>query len=358
MFGVTVVSGCALAAAREGRGRAGGVQGRAAHRSGVQGRAAHRSAERLRGVRHVGPRPPLLAAPRTRRSHRDPRPPHGVVARHRRDRAAGDTALGLGRRTAAAAAQTGTGRGRGDCDHHQLGRLHLGREHRPCGGGIPRLLHQPARHHRDGRAAPEGTAAARPVGGSRYRLRRGSRADHRVRAAAVDLPLPRLLLRDVRAGEEEGQSGWSGITGRGDRDPVPARAGVSAVAGGAGRPGVRHRGCRARGAAGRDRCGDGGAARLLRGGGDPRTAVDARAAPVPGTRAAVPARRPVLPRGHARRAVGRVRAGVGRAVTADVGRAADVTPGAADSAGGRGCRGGRGRRGRPEIQKPTSSPRP
>ncbi len=205
------------------RGDAGGRQ--------ADERAAHRSAERLRGIRDVGPRPALLAAAEAFRGGRDPGPPDGVVPRRRRHRPAGDAPLGLGGRVAAATAPTGTDHGRRGVHHGQLGRLHLGREQRTRGRGLARLLHQPARHHRHGRAPAEGTAAAGAVGGGRRLPRRRARPDDRLRPAALDLPLPGLLLRHVRPGEEEGQPGRAGVAGRRDRGPVPARAGVSAVAG-------------------------------------------------------------------------------------------------------------------------------
>ena len=77
---------------RRGRSALPSVQACGRERGGArdreaEGRAAHRTAERLRGIRDVGPRPPLLAAAEARRSGRDPRPPDGVVPRLRGRRA-------------------------------------------------------------------------------------------------------------------------------------------------------------------------------------------------------------------------------------------------------------------------------
>ncbi|CAM5478200.1 hypothetical protein STENM327S_08342 [Streptomyces tendae] len=81
---------------------------------------------------------------------------------------------------------------------------------------------------------------------------------------------------------------------------------------------------------------------LLRRGGDPRAAVHAGAAAVPGAGLPVPARRPVLRRGHAARALGGLRAGLAGADAADLGRLAHGPPDGAGAAGGAGP-GGRGR---------------
>lgn len=88
------------------------------------------------------------------------------------------------------------------------------------------------------------------------------------------------------------------------------------------------------GAAHRDRGGHGGAAGLLRRGRDPRPAVDAGAAAVPGAGVPVRPGHPVLPRGDAGGAVGRVLAGVAGADAADVGRAADGSTGPGRACGG------------------------
>ncbi len=65
---------------------------------------------------------------------------------------------------------------------------------------------------------------------------------------------------------------------------------------------------------------------LLRRGGDPRAAVHAGAAAVPGAGLPVRTRRPVLPRGHAARALGGLRAGLAGADAAHLGRAAHGPP--------------------------------
>lgn len=198
---------------------AGRSQGRA--REGRQ-RAADRVPERRRGIRAVGARPDVLAAAQAVRRHGDPRPPHGVVPGCRRDRAAGDAALGLDRRAGPHTPQTGPRGHRGGGHQRQLGRLHLGREQRSGRRGLTRLLHQPAGHHRDGCPAARRTAAPRPVG--RRRHRRGGRAgpDRRIRQAAVDLADAGLLLRGVRTGQEEGESRRTGVARGRDGGAVPA----------------------------------------------------------------------------------------------------------------------------------------
>ncbi len=81
----------------------------------------------------------------------------------------------------------------------------------------------------------------------RHRVRGRGGAGRRLRAPAVDLPGAGVLVRHVRPGEEDGQPGRAGVAGRGDGDPVPARAGVPAVAGLAGLRRLRRRGRRPHG---------------------------------------------------------------------------------------------------------------
>ena len=230
----------------------------------------------------------------------------------RRPRAAGAAPLGLDRRAAAAAAHGWALIAVAAAVISVNWGLYIwARQQRPRRRGLARLLHQPAGHHRHRASCCCGAAAARAVGGGRRRRGGRGRAGGRLRQPAVDLAHARLLLRHVRAGEEEGRPGRPGVAGRRDRRPVPARARLPAVA-------------RARAATARSRAEGAGHAALLAATGVVtalplvcfgaaairRAAVHAGAAAVPGAGLPVPARRPVLPRGDAARAVGRLRPGV------------------------------------------------
>lgn len=306
------------------------VPPRTAHGRGPRedgrGTAALRAAVRDRRVRDLGPGAAVLAAARSRGRPRSAGTPHGVVARGGGDRPGLYAPLGVDRRTGEAAAPGGTAGARRGHDHGQLGRLHLGRGRGPRRGGLARLLHQSARDDPAGGRAAQGTAAGSAVGcGRRRRDRRGGHLG-RVRAAAVDLAGAGVLVRHVRPGQEEGRPGRPGVARGGDDGAVPARSWLPAVAGRDRRVDVhraRHgpRSLARLGGAGHGRAA--GAVRRVR---HPRTADDARAAPVPHAGAPAGPGRRVLPRGHVAGAVGRVRAGVDGAGHPDVGRAAHGPP--------------------------------
>ena len=207
--------------------------------SGGRARAAPaRDRVRSRRLRDVGPRPALLAAARRRRATGDPVPPDRLVPGAGRAAAAGPASPRLVAFDRPAAHAPAAHRG-GRADRGQLGRLHLGREQRPRGGGRARLLHQPdpvgaARRDRAARAAGRG-----PVG--RRRSGRGRRAGPRgrVRSPALGLADPGGQLRHVRVAQEADRLRRPGDAHGGVGGADPGRRRLPALAAGHRLPGLR-----------------------------------------------------------------------------------------------------------------------
>ncbi len=264
---------------------------------------------RARCLRALGQLPRVLAAARAGGVGGDPRPPHRLDPRRDADPAHGPARLDA----AAGPVLADVGdhhRGLG-AHHHQLGRLHLGRDPRPRRGERPGLLHEPAGLGGARRRRARGAPAPGAVGGGRDRHGGGGGALGGDRHAALGGPDPGVQLRVLRAAQEAGaaragrRADRGGIPARPDRDRLPRLA-----AGGG------HRDVRARdhshAAADRGGPGDRDPAAAL------RRRRQAAAAGHPGTvavrepDAAVRLGRARGPRADAARALDRVRAGLGR----------------------------------------------
>ncbi|AIA04358.1 hypothetical protein DC74_3867 [Streptomyces noursei] len=306
-------------------------------------RPTRRPRVRPRRVHDVGPAAAVLAPVGRRRTRRDPGPPHAVVAAGRGDHPGGAAPLVLDTPAAAAAQAHRAGPGLRVCDLAELVPLHLGGQRRARARSLARVLHQPAGQHRLRGTGAARTAAAASVdrGGRRRTGRRGD--DRRLRPDAVDRTRAGPVVRDVRAGEEEHQARRHRGLQRRDRAPGAAGAGLPGLPRGPRGIRLRHRRNRAGPAARRVRHRHRGAADLLRRLRGAAAADHGRHAPVPGPHLPVPAGADGLRRADAAGALGRLRAGVGRAGTADLGRAAD-RPAGAHRAGDRRGAGGRGRR--------------
>jgi len=183
----------------------------------------------FRRLRHLGPVPHLLAPAETGAGDADRGAPGGLVRRVRSRLSAVAPWLRLAARRPGAPARAADAGCQQRPDQHQLGPVHLGGEQRPRGRIQPGLFHQPAVQCAARRADTARAAQHRAARGGGLCRRRRDLADLAARRTAVDRPGPGPVLRQLRPDPQDRRGGSDSRPGRGERVPVPARAGLSAV---------------------------------------------------------------------------------------------------------------------------------